>query len=82
MASAHAEIGAIQQAYDMGLTQGTTMTINVTGQTVCSYCKSDIRHMADAAGLTQLRVFEAVSGRTFTWTRNADGNMGRYVQTD
>ncbi|MEJ6405108.1 cytidine deaminase-like fold-containing protein [Yoonia sp. 2307UL14-13] len=77
MATAHAEIGAIQQAYDRGLTQGASMKMTVSGQRVCDHCLSDMRHMADRAGLNRLTIHEVATGRTLTWTRNADGTMGR-----
>ena len=77
MATAHAEIGAIQQACDRSLTQGASMTMTVEGRAVCGYCLGDLGPMADRAGLNSLTIKEVQTGRTLTWTRNSDGAMGR-----
>lgn len=50
MENAHAEIGAIQQAYDRGVTKGKSMVINVQGKDVCDYCKNDIATAAEKLG--------------------------------
>ncbi|NER59616.1 hypothetical protein G3435_05645 [Pseudomonas sp. MAFF212428] len=47
MATAHAEIGVIQQAYNAGKTQGAAMTLKVEGQAVCGYCRGDIAAAAE-----------------------------------
>jgi len=60
MATAHAEIGAIQQAYDAGMTQGRTMTMTVTGKDVCGYCRGDVAAAAEKAGLQSLEVKEGL----------------------
>ena len=49
MANAHAEIGAIQQAYNAGKTQDANLTINVASKDVCSYCRGDIAAAAQAS---------------------------------
>uniref|UniRef100_A6W0N3 Putative cytidine deaminase C-terminal domain-containing protein n=1 Tax=Marinomonas sp. (strain MWYL1) TaxID=400668 RepID=A6W0N3_MARMS len=77
MATAHAEVGAIQQAYDAGKTQGKNMTMRVTGEDVCDYCRSDLRKAADKSGLNSLSVYEETTGRTLTWTRREDGTIGK-----
>lgn len=42
MASAHAEVGTIQQAFDDGLTKGRDMNMRVFREPVCGYCRGDI----------------------------------------
>ena len=54
MSTAHAEIGAIQQAFDAGMTQNRDMTINVSGLDVCGYCIGDIAAAAEKSGLNSL----------------------------
>jgi hypothetical protein len=56
MADAHAEIGAIQQAYAAGRTTGANMTLTVEGKAVCGFCMGDIAAMAERAGLNSLTV--------------------------
>jgi hypothetical protein len=77
MANAHAEVEVIQKARDQGLTQGRDMQITVDGKPVCDYCKSDIRNMADEAGLNRVEVYETATGNTLVWERLPDGTMGR-----
>ncbi|MGV8001695.1 hypothetical protein QPK14_06015 [Photorhabdus temperata subsp. temperata] len=67
MASAHAEIGAIQQAYDDGITIGRDMELKVSKEPVCGYCRGDIAAMADKAGLKSLTVYEENTGKTLYW---------------
>lgn len=57
MSSAHAEIGALQQAADKGLTEGADAVMTVTGKDVCGYCQKDIVAMAQASGLKSLKVY-------------------------
>ncbi|WKE65263.1 hypothetical protein PVT67_16600 [Gallaecimonas kandeliae] len=73
MANAHAEVAVIQRAYDKGLTSGRNMSIVVRGEEVCSYCQSSTNIMAAAerAGLNSLKLVEAETGKTFTWTRGS-----------
>ena len=63
MENAHAEIGAIQQAYDQSVTKGKSMVINVQGKDVCDYCKNDIATAAEKAGLKSVTV-HAIDNRT------------------
>ncbi|WP_373798247.1 deaminase [Glaesserella sp.] len=56
MAEAHAEIGAIQQAYEKGVTKGKDMVIHVQGRDVCTYCRNDIATAAKNAGLKSVTV--------------------------
>ena len=63
MENAHAEIGAIQQAYDRGVTKGKSMVINVQGKDVYDYCKNDIATAAEKAGLKSVTV-HAIDNRT------------------
>lgn len=56
MANAHAEIGAIQQAYNAGKTQDANLTINVAGKDVCSYCRGDIAAAAQASGAKSVTI--------------------------
>ena len=63
MATAHAEIGAIQQAFDAGMTQGRSMSLKVTGLDVCGFCKGDIAAAAQKAGLKNLEI-KAVDNKT------------------
>ncbi|WP_181952664.1 cytidine deaminase-like fold-containing protein, partial [Yersinia canariae] len=63
MASAHAEIGVIQQAYNAGKTQDANLTINVVGKDVCSYCKGDIAAAAQASGAKSVTV-NAIDNKT------------------
>ncbi|WP_254902647.1 cytidine deaminase-like fold-containing protein [Cedecea sp. NFIX57] len=71
MGTAHAEVGVIQQAYDKGMTNGKDMLMSVKGEPVCSYCLSDIKAMADRAGLKSLTIFEEGTGRTLYWEAGA-----------
>nr|WP_210512404.1 deaminase [Pantoea ananatis] len=63
MANAHAEIGAIQQAYNAGKTQDANLTINVAGKDVCSYCRGDIAAAAQASGAKSVTI-NAVDDKT------------------
>jgi adhesin HecA-like repeat protein len=71
VADSHAEIGVIQQAYNAGRTQGTNMTMTVTGKDVCGYCKGDIAAAAEAAGLKSLTIqaTDNITGlpKTYLW---------------
>lgn len=67
MATAHAEIGVIQQAYNAGQTTGMEMYMSVEGRRICGYCMGDIASMGQQAGLTSIRVFEYETGRMFFW---------------
>jgi len=71
VADSHAEIGVIQQAYNAGKTQGSVMSMTVSGKDVCGYCKGDIAAAAHAAGLKSLTVqaVDNVTGlpKTYYW---------------
>ncbi|WP_199782678.1 cytidine deaminase-like fold-containing protein, partial [Cronobacter dublinensis] len=67
MASAHAEVGTIQQAFEDGITFGRDMNMRVTKEPVCGYCRGDIAAMADKAGLKCLTVYEERIGKTLYW---------------
>ena len=67
MGTAHAEIGAIQQAFEAGATKGADMTLTVTGKAVCGFCRGDIAAMANKSGLKSLTVFEEATGNTLYW---------------
>ncbi|WP_434987229.1 cytidine deaminase-like fold-containing protein [Pseudomonas protegens] len=71
VADSHAEIGVIQQAYNAGKTQGSGMSMTVSGRDVCGYCIGDIAAAADAAGLKSLTVHavDNVTGlpKTYYW---------------
>nr|WP_219847642.1 hypothetical protein [Photorhabdus hindustanensis] len=67
MASAHAEVGTIQQAYEKGMTHGRDMKMTVTGEKICDYCRGDIVKMASKSGLKSLTVFEKETGKILYW---------------
>lgn len=67
MASARAEVGTIQQAFEDGLTIGRDMNMRVTKEPVCGYCRGDIAAMADKAGLKSLTVYEGNTGKILYW---------------
>ncbi|WP_431061372.1 cytidine deaminase-like fold-containing protein [Pseudomonas paraeruginosa] len=73
--NAHAEMAVIQRAFDAGITKGQYMAIIVRGERVCTFCRSsnNILAAADRSGLNSLKLVEAESGKTFTWTRGIDG---------
>jgi hypothetical protein len=68
-ATAHAEVGTIQQAYEQGMTTGRSMEMKVSGKPVCGYCLSDIKSMAEKSGLKSLTIFEEKSGDTLYWEK-------------
>lgn len=67
MGTAHAEVGVIQQAYDKGMTQGREMAMSVAGKEVCNYCLSDVKVMAEKAGLKSLTIYEESTGNVLFW---------------
>lgn len=67
MATAHAEVGAIQQAYDAGVTKDSDMILTVSGKPVCGYCEGDVAAMAEKSGLKTLTVIEKDTGKTLYW---------------
>ncbi|MGV8001520.1 DUF637 domain-containing protein [Photorhabdus temperata subsp. temperata] len=56
MATAHAEIGTIQQAYNAGVSKGADLKITVVGKDVCGYCRGDIAAAAEVAGAKSVTV--------------------------
>ncbi|AMP00526.1 mafB19-like deaminase family protein [Collimonas arenae] len=67
MSTAHAEIGVIQQASNAGVANGANMTMTVTGEPICTFCRGDIPAAAEAAGLKSLTLYEATTGKTYYW---------------
>ena len=67
MATAHAEVGVIQQAFKAGKTMGADMKLVVEGKPVCGHCLGDIPAMAEKAGLKSLTVVEEATGKTLQW---------------
>jgi len=71
MATAHGEIGAIQQAHNMGLAKGKDLNLKVTGKDVCDYCKGDIAAAAKASGANSVTIqaFDNKTGlpKTYIW---------------
>ena len=63
MGTAHAEVGAIQQAFDAG----ADMTLTVTGKAVCGFCRGDVAAMAKKAKLKSLTVYEKATGNILYW---------------
>ncbi|MGE9657748.1 cytidine deaminase-like fold-containing protein [Snodgrassella alvi] len=55
--TAHAEIGAMNDAYEQGLTQGADAEMIVKGELLCTYCRSDVTEMAKKSGLNSLKIF-------------------------
>ena len=72
MATAHAEIFAMQKAYLAGLTQDDHMELTVEGFAVCIHCREDLVGMAKASGLISLVVYDNKAKRTFLWRRGMD----------
>ncbi|PIT42496.1 cytidine deaminase-like fold-containing protein [Snodgrassella alvi] len=56
MKNAHAEIGALQQAADKVVTEGTNAYMRVKGEDVCTYCRHDIVSMAKASKLNSIKI--------------------------
>jgi len=67
MGTAHAEVGAIQQAFDAGSTIGADMTLTVKGKAVCGFCRGDVAAMAKQAELNSLTVYEEATGNILYW---------------
>jgi bacterioferritin-associated ferredoxin len=67
MGTAHAEIGTIQQAVNAGKTKGADMSMTVSGNDVCGFCKGDIAAVAEKAELKSFTrshapAWECISG--------------------
>ncbi|PIT42498.1 hypothetical protein BHC53_00600 [Snodgrassella alvi] len=56
MKNAHAEIGALQQAADKGVTEGDNAYMRVKGKDVCTHCKHEIVSMAKASKLNSSNI--------------------------
>ncbi|BEO61577.1 hypothetical protein SMQE30_20000 [Serratia marcescens] len=67
MATAHAEVGVIQQAYEKGMTLGREMTMTVSKEPVCGFCRGDVAAMAEKSGLKSLTIYEEQTGKTLYW---------------
>ncbi|MZI91499.1 hypothetical protein F6X50_20985, partial [Dickeya dianthicola] len=67
MGTAHAEVGVIQQAYEKGMTKGREMAMSVAGKEVCNYCLTDVRVMAEKAGLKSLTIYEESTHNVLFW---------------
>ncbi|WP_259375189.1 hemagglutinin repeat-containing protein [Roseateles chitosanitabidus] len=67
MATAHAEIGVIQQAVKSGVAKGADMELTVSGRDICGFCRGDIPAAAEAAGLKSLTILEQTTGVTWYW---------------
>ncbi|APR78301.1 Hypothetical protein A7982_03648 [Minicystis rosea] len=69
MATAHAEIGALQQINEAGLAKGNDILIIVSGERdVCSFCVGDIAAMGREIGARSITVIDVYQGKTFFWT--------------
>ena len=67
MATAHAEVGVIQQAFEKGMTQGREMTMSVSKEPVCGFCRGDVAAMAEKSGLKSLTIYEEATGAVLFW---------------
>mgnify|MGYP000959705972 CR=1 FL=1 len=56
MATAHGEIGAIQQLANAGMARNANIVLDVKGKDVCGYCKGDIAAMAEKAGVKSVLI--------------------------
>ena len=56
MATAHGEIGAIQQLVNSGIAKNADIVLDVKGKDVCGYCKGDIAAMAEKAGIKSVLI--------------------------
>ncbi|WP_445081760.1 cytidine deaminase-like fold-containing protein [Snodgrassella alvi] len=84
MGNAHAEVGALQQAANKGLTEGADAVMKVTGKDIYGYCQKDIVAMAKASGLKSLKVY-AKEDKThipkiYEWRAGMDKFAERKVQ--
>jgi len=76
MFGAHAELGNMQEAYDLAVKNGRlaelqkqTFSMTVVGRHMCVDCLKDIPLMAKEMGLSSLVVFEKESGNIFYWVK-------------
>jgi hypothetical protein len=70
MSNAHAEIEVMQKAHDAGIANGSNMTIQLTGQDMCGFCRSNVAAMADKIGLNNLTVI-GPNGEMSTWVKGS-----------
>ena len=80
MSSAHAEIGALQQAADKGVTKGADAVMKVTGKDLCDYCQKDVVAMAKASKLNSLKIYAETDDayRFYEW----EAGMARFKITE
>nr|WP_100149143.1 hypothetical protein [Snodgrassella communis] len=80
MCNAHAEVGALQQAANKGLTEGADAVMKVTGKDVCDYCRKDVVAMAKASKLNSLKIFAETKTayKTYEW----EAGMARFKITE
>nr|WP_239352426.1 hypothetical protein [Snodgrassella communis] len=80
MSSAHAKIGALQQAADKGLTKGADAVMKVTGKDLCDYCQKDVVAMAKASKLNSLKIFAETDDtyKFYEW----EAGMARFKITE
>ena len=76
MFGAHAELGNMQEAYDLAVKNGRLaelqkqpFSMTVVGKNMCWCCVSDIPLMAKEMGLSSLVVFEKETGKIFYWVK-------------
>ena len=56
MASAHGEIGAMQQLVNVGKAKNANIIIDVKGKDVCGFCRGDIAAMAEKSGANSVLI--------------------------
>ncbi|KDN13839.1 cytidine deaminase-like fold-containing protein [Snodgrassella communis] len=80
MSSAHAEIGALQQAADKGVTKGADAVMKVTGKDLCDYCQKDVVAMAKASKLNSLKIYAETDDayKFYEW----EAGMARFKITE
>ena len=76
MFGAHAELGNMQESYDLAVKNGRLaelqkqpFSMTVVGRHMCVDCLKDIPLMAKEMGLSSLVVFEKESGKIFYWVK-------------
>lgn len=67
MGTAHAEIGAIQQSFESGLSKGGHGVMNVKGLEICPHCRSVLIPAISAAGYKTFTIYENSTGNVFYW---------------
>ncbi|WP_233145228.1 cytidine deaminase-like fold-containing protein [Wohlfahrtiimonas populi] len=74
MATAHAEVGLLQQMHEAGLLKGANLEMTVRGLEVCQYCRSDIKAIIKASGARSRTIHEEAIGQTRYW----ESGMGKW----